>query len=153
MTAQSQPPVSIAEIEENFSLLDDWEDRYRYVIELGRTLAPLSEAEHSPGNKVRGCASQVWLVSEAAPDGAGGPRLTFRGDSDAHIVSGLIAILLAQYNGKLAREIASFDPEPLFGRLGLRDHLTPQRSNGLASMVERIRSDARAALQDASAAS
>jgi cysteine desulfuration protein SufE len=152
MNAPSQPPVSIAEIEENFSLLDDWEDRYRYVIELGRTLAPLSEAEHSAENKVRGCASQVWLVSQVTADGAGGPRLTFRGDSDAHIVSGLIAILLAQYNGKPARDIAAFDPEPLFGRLGLRDHLTPQRSNGLASMVERIRSDARAALQDASAA-
>ncbi len=151
MNAPSQPIASIAEIEENFALLDDWEDRYRYVIELGRTLSPLSEAEHSPENKVRGCASQVWLVSEMLPDGAAGPRLAFRGDSDAHIVSGLIAILLAQYSGKPAREIVSFDPEPLFGRLGLRDHLTPQRSNGLASMVERIRSDARAALQHAAA--
>jgi cysteine desulfuration protein SufE len=145
--------TEIAEIEENFALLDEWEDRYRYVIELGRTLAPLTEAEHSPQNKVRGCASQVWLVSEVAPGGDEGPHLTFRGDSDAHIVSGLIAILLAQYSGKPAREIASFDAEPLFSRLGLRDHLTPQRSNGLASMVERIRSDARAALQDASAVS
>jgi cysteine desulfuration protein SufE len=151
MNAPSQPIASIAEIEENFALLDDWEDRYRYVIELGRTLSPLSEAEHSPENKVRGCASQVWLVSETLPDGAAGPRLAFRGDSDAHIVSGLIAILLAQYSNKPAREIVSFDPEPLFGRLGLRDHLTPQRSNGLASMVERIRSDARAALQHAAA--
>ena len=153
MTAEKQPPASIAEIEENFAFLDEWEDRYRHVIELGNTLAPLTEAEHSAQNKVRGCASQVWLVCEVTPDGAGGPRLSLRGDSDAHIVSGLIAILLAQYSGKSAREIASFDPEPLFGRLGLRDHLTPQRSNGLASMVERIRADARAALQDASAAS
>ncbi len=153
MTPETQPSASIAEIEENFAFLDEWEDRYRYVIELGRTLAPLTEAEHSAENKVRGCASQVWLISEVAKNGADGPRLNFRGDSDAHIVSGLIAILLAQYSGKPAREIATFDPEPLFGRLGLRDHLTPQRSNGLASMVERIRADARAALQDASAAS
>ncbi len=153
MTAPTPSPPAIAEIEENFELLDDWEDRYRYVIELGKGLAPLSEAEHAAENKVRGCASQVWLVSEVEPDGAAGQRMTFRGDSDAHIVRGLIAILLAQYSGKPAGEIASFDPEPLFGRLGLRDHLTPQRSNGLASMVERIRADARGALQDASAVS
>lgn len=152
MNAPAQPLASIAEIEENFALLDEWEDRYRYVIELGRMLSPLSEAEHAAENKVRGCASQVWLVSEVTShDGAAGPRLIFRGDSDAHIVSGLIAILLAQYSGKSAAEIASFNPEPLFHRLGLRDHLTPQRSNGLASMVERIRSDARKALQQAAA--
>jgi cysteine desulfuration protein SufE len=151
MNAQSQPLASIAEIEENFAFLDDWEDRYRYVIELGRTLKPLTEAEHSPGNKVRGCASQVWLVSEVTPDATSGPRLTFRGDSDAHIVGGLIAILIAQYSGRPAAEIVRLDPEALFGRLGLRDHLTPQRSNGLASMVERIRSDAQGALQEAAA--
>ncbi len=151
MNVTAQPPASLAEIEENFALLDEWEDRYRYVIELGRTLAPLTEAEHSPENKVRGCASQVWLVSEMKPGGADGPRLIFRGDSDAQIVSGLIAILLAQYSGRPAAEIVSLDPEPLFGRLGLRDHLTPQRSNGLASMVARVRSDARAALQQADA--
>jgi cysteine desulfuration protein SufE len=138
---QTLPPI--AEIEENFALLDDWEDRYRYVIELGRGLAPISEAERSDENKVRGCASQVWLVSEATPDAVRGPILRLRGDSDAHIVRGLIAILLAQYSGQPAGEIARFDPEPLFGRLGLRDHLTPQRSNGLASMVERIRNDAK----------
>ncbi len=153
MNAPSPTVPSIAEIEENFDLLDEWEDRYRYVIELGKTLAPLSEAEHSAENKVRGCASQVWLVSENVPGDGSGPRVTFRGDSDAHIVRGLIAILLARYSGQPARAILSLDPEPLFGRLGLRDHLTPQRSNGLASMVERIRSDARTALQDASAAS
>jgi cysteine desulfuration protein SufE len=151
MNAPSPPPASVAEIEGNFELLDDWEDRYRYVIELGRTLAPLTEAEHSPENKVRGCASQVWLVSQVTPDEKYGLLLTFRGDSDAHIVSGLIAILIAKYSGRPAAVIASVDPEPLFDRLGLRDHLTPQRSNGLASMVERIRSDARKALQDAAA--
>lgn len=146
MNAPTHPPISIAEIEENFSLLDDWEDRYRYVIELGRTLAPLTEAEHSPENKVRGCASQVWLVSEVLPDSDAGPRLALRGDSDAHIVSGLIAILLAHYSGQPAREIVADDPQRLFTRLGLRDHLTQQRSNGLASMVDRIHADARAAL-------
>jgi cysteine desulfuration protein SufE len=150
MNAPFQPSPAIAEIEENFAFLDDWEDRYRYVIELGRGLAPLTDAEHSEANKVRGCASQVWLVSEAGQDGANGPVLHLRGDSDAHIVRGLIAILLAQYSGQPASEIARFDPEPLFGQLGLRDHLTPQRSNGLASMVERIRADARQIIQQAS---
>jgi cysteine desulfuration protein SufE len=153
MIAPASSLPTIAEIEENFDLLDEWEDRYRYVIELGRMLAPLSEAEHSAENKVRGCASQAWMVSEAIQNGADGPRVAFRGDSDAHIVRGLIAILLAQYSGQSAKAITSFDPEPLFARLGLRDHLTPQRSNGLASMVERIRADARRALQDASAVS
>jgi cysteine desulfuration protein SufE len=153
MTAPSPSSPSIAEIEENFELLDEWEDRYRYVIELGKGLAPLSEAEHAADNKVRGCASQVWMVSQTVSGGAEGPHVLFRGDSDAHIVRGLIAILLAQYSGQPARDILSFDPEPLLGRLGLRDHLTPQRSNGVASMVQRIRADAMAALQDASAVS
>lgn len=150
MTAPIHALPPIAEIEENFALLDEWEDRYRYVIELGRGLAPISDAERSDRNKVRGCASQVWLVSETTPDTARGPLLHFRGDSDAHIVRGLIAILLAQYSGQPASEISRFDPEPLLARLGLRDHLTPQRSNGVASMVERIRADAKAALQHAS---
>lgn len=153
MRQQSADMSSIEDIAENFTFLDDWEDRYRYVIELGNALAPLSEAEHSAGNKVRGCASQVWLVSRAEPDGTGGPLLYFRGDSDAHIVRGLIAILLATYSGKSARDILKLDAEALFSRLGLREHLTQQRSNGLASMVERIRADARAALDDAPAAS
>ena len=141
---QALPPIE--EIEENFALLDDWEDRYRYVIELGRGLAPINDAERSEENKVRGCASQVWLVCETEPDAARGPLLHFRGDSDAHIVRGLIAILLAQYSGQSASGIARLDPQPLFARLGLLDHLTPQRSNGLASMVERIRNDAKKSL-------
>ncbi len=141
--------LSIEEISENFALLDDWEDRYRYVIELGNALEPLSEAEHSPETKVRGCASQVWLISRSEPDGANGPVLNFRGDSDAHIVRGLIAILLAIYSGKAARDILRLDVEALFSKLGLREHLTQQRSNGLASMVERIRADASAALGSA----
>ena len=121
--------TTIDEIVENFTLLDQWDDRYRYVIELGRTLAPLPESAHSEANKVRGCASQVWLLSHVKPDGAAGPTLTFDGDSDAHIVRGLIAILLALYSGKKAREILEIDALKLFDRIGLRENLTPQRSN------------------------
>ena len=131
---------------DNFSLLEEWDDRYRYVIELGRGLSSLCEGDRTDANKVQGCASQVWLATTIRPDGAAGPVLTFSGDSDAHIVRGLIAILFAMYSGRHAREILSADAIALFERLGLREHLTPQRSNGFRSMVERIRSDARAAL-------
>ena len=141
--------TSIDEIVENFELLDQWDDRYRYVIELGRTLPPLAEAAHSEANKVRGCASQVWLVTHVKPDGAAGPSLSFEGDSDAHIVRGLVAILLALYSGKSAREILDTDAPALFDRLGLRENLTPQRSNGLRAMVDRIRAEAKAALAPA----
>lgn len=141
--------ASIDEIVENFTLLDAWDDRYRYVIELGRTLRPLAESAHSEANKVRGCASQVWLVTHVKPDGAGGPVLTFDGDSDAHIVRGLIAILFALYSGKRADEILATDALTLFDSIGLRENLTPQRSNGLRSMVERIRAEAKAALEPA----
>jgi cysteine desulfuration protein SufE len=141
--------MTIAEIIENFALLDEWDDRYRYVIELGRTLAPLPDALRTETNKVQGCASQVWLATEVRPNGAAGPTLTFVGDSDAHIVRGLIAILFTLYSGKGAREILSTDAIALFEKLALREHLTPQRSNGFRSMVERIRSDARAALAPA----
>lgn len=140
---------AIDEIIENFELLDQWDDRYRYVIELGRTLPPLAPAAHSEANKVRGCASQVWLVTHVKPDGAGGPTLSFEGDSDAHIVRGLVAILFALYSGKRAKEILATDPEALFDRLGLRENLTPQRSNGLRAMVDRIRAEAKAALAPA----
>jgi cysteine desulfuration protein SufE len=138
--------TAIDEILENFALLDQWDDRYRYVIELGRTLAPLPDSDHNETNKVRGCASQVWLVTHVKPDGAAGPALTFDGDSDAHIVRGLIAILFALYSGKPAKEILDTDAVALFDRLGLRENLTPQRSNGLHAMVQRIRADASAAL-------
>jgi cysteine desulfuration protein SufE len=141
--------TSIDEITENFELLDEWDDRYRYVIELGRTLAPLPEEAHTESNKVRGCASQVWLLTHIKPNGGAGPALSFEGDSDAHIVRGLIAILFALYSGKPAREILQTDALAAFDRLGLRENLTPQRSNGLRSMVERIRRDAEAALQSA----
>ena len=141
--------MTIDEIIENFSFLDDWDDRYRYVIELGRGLSPLSDAARSDANKVQGCASQVWLATHVKPDGAAGPTLTFVGDSDAHIVRGLIAILFAIYSGKSARDILSTDAVAVFERLGLREHLTPQRSNGFRSMVERIKTDARSALAPA----
>jgi cysteine desulfuration protein SufE len=138
--------MKIDEIIENFSLLDEWDDRYRYVIELGRGLAPLPDADRTDRNKVRGCASQVWLATSVRPDGADGPTLTFVGDSDAHIVRGLIAILFALFSGKGAREILATDANAVFEKLGLREHLTPQRSNGFRSMVDRIKSDAQAAL-------
>jgi len=141
--------TSIDEITENFELLDEWDDRYRYVIELGRTLAPLPEEAHTESNKVRGCASQVWLLTHVKPNGGAGPALSFEGDSDAHIVRGLIAILFALYSGKPAQKILQTDALAAFDRLGLRENLTPQRSNGLRSMVERIRRDAEAALQSA----
>jgi cysteine desulfuration protein SufE len=138
--------MTIDEIIENFTLLEEWDDRYRYVIELGRGLSPLSETDRSDANKVQGCASQVWLATTVRPNGAGGPVLNFAGDSDAHIVRGLIAILFAMFSGRHAREILATDASAVFERLGLREHLTPQRSNGFRSMVERIRSDSRAAL-------
>ena len=141
--------TTIDEIIENFAVLDDWDDRYRYVIELGRMLTPLPEAVRTDANKVQGCASQVWLGTSVAPDGAAGPTLSFVGDSDAHIVRGLIAILFALYSGKPAREILVTDAVALFEKLALREHLTPQRSNGFRSMVERIKSDARTALAEA----
>ena len=140
--------ASIDEIVENFSFLDDWDDRYRYLIELGRTLEPLPEEAHNDANKVRGCASQVWLLSETKP-GASGPELHFKGDSDAHIVRGLVALVLALYSDRPASEIVATDAMDLFKSLGLSEHLTPQRSNGVRSMVERIKNDARAALATA----
>jgi cysteine desulfuration protein SufE len=142
--------TTIDEIKDNFALLDDWDDRYRYVIELGRTLAPMTEAEHSLTNKVQGCASQVWLATKVTADEAGEPVLGFLGDSDAHIVRGLIAILFALLSGKTAREILQTDAIAVFDSLGFREHLTPQRSNGLRSMVERVKADARGALALAS---
>ena len=141
--------MSIDEITENFALLDEWDDRYRYLIELGRALTPLPEGTRSDANKVQGCASQVWLSTKVEPNGSGEPVLTFVGDSDAHIVRGLIAVLFALFSGRPAREILSTDAIALFEKLGLREHLTPQRSNGFRSMVDRIRSDARTALATA----
>jgi cysteine desulfuration protein SufE len=141
--------MTIDEIRDNFALLEDWDDRYRYVIELGRTLDPMPEAEHSAANKVQGCASQVWLSRKLARNG-GEPVLSYLGDSDAHIVRGLIAILLTLYSGKTPKDILSTDAIAVFDEFGFREHLTPQRSNGLRAMVERIRTDARETLAAAS---
>lgn len=129
----------------DFELLDDWEDRYRFVIELGRSLPPFPEDARTEDNKVQGCASQVWLTSRRE-DGPNGPTLIFQGDSDAHIVRGLVAVLLTLVSGKTPRAILETDVLALFRRIGLEGHLTPQRSNGLASMVKRIRADAQSAL-------
>jgi cysteine desulfuration protein SufE len=134
--------ASIESIREDFAFLDDWEDRYRYVIELGQDLPPYPEEARDDAHKVPGCASQVWLVSEHA--GGSDPVLTFHGDSDAHIVRGLVAILLALYSGRRASEITGIDAEETLRSLGLDSHLTPQRSNGLRSMVKRIRAEAEA---------
>jgi len=136
-------PKAFRDIEDDFSLLDDWEDRYRYIIELGQALPPLRPEERNAENKVHGCASQVWLVSDASQAG-GAPVLNYRGESDAMIVRGLVAILIALYSGRPAGEIADTDAIAIFDRLGLREHLSTQRSNGLVAMVGRIRSEARA---------
>lgn len=134
--------AALDELADEFELLGDWEERYRYVIELGKALEPLTDAERSEENKVRGCASQVWLVTEPQADGA----LKFRGDSDAHIVSGLVAIMLRLYSGRAPADIAAFDAKAALDRLGLSGALSSQRSNGLKSMVARIQHDAQEAL-------
>ncbi len=140
--------TSIADIIADFDLLDEWEDRYRYLIELGRKLEPLPEEAHNEDNKVRGCASQVWVETRVDRSGPQ-PILTFRGDSDAHIVRGLVCLVLTLYSNHRADEIAAIDAMDLFGRLDLTGHLTPQRSNGVRARVERIKHDAREALQSA----
>ena len=138
---------SIDDIEADFELLDDWEDRYRYLIELGRQLPEMPEGSQNDASKVPGCVSQVWLTSET--DTASPPHLTFQGESDAHIVRGLVAIALALFSGQTAPDILAIDAEARFAKLGLQEHLTPQRSNGLRSMVGRIKDDAKKAMAPA----
>lgn len=138
---------TIEDIASDFELLDDWDDRYRYLIELGRELPALDAREMNDETRVRGCVSQVWLVS--SQDEARPPHLSFRGESDAHIVRGLVAIALALFSGRTAPEILALDAEAAFAGLGLGEHLTPQRSNGLRSMVSRMKNDARRALSPA----
>ena len=135
--------MTLDTIRSDFALLVDWEDRYRYVIELGRGLPPFPEACRTDHDKVRGCASQVWLVPTIQREPGGDAVLCFQGDSDGHIVRGLIAILFTIYSGKTAEHILCTDAQAMFAALGLKEHLTPQRSNGFAAMVERIRADAR----------
>lgn len=133
--------TDIQTIRDDFAFLDDWEDRYRYVIELGKAMPDLPDADKTDANKVRGCASQVWLVTETSGE-AGDPVMIFRGDSDAHIVRGLVAILLAAASGRKASDLTSLDAGLLLDELGLGEHLTAQRANGLRSMVERIKAEA-----------
>ena len=141
---------TLSDITSDFAVLDDWEDRYRYLIELGRELPPLPDDLRTDANKVRGCASQVWLATEIRSEG-GNPVLHFLADSDAHIVRGLIAILSAIYNDRPVDEVLTIEADPIFEKLGLKEHLTPQRSNGLASMVARVRADATASTREAAA--
>jgi cysteine desulfuration protein SufE len=134
-------PDALERLLEDFEVLDDWEERYRHVIELGRGLPPFPEAERTAANKVSGCASQVWLHdwAEAGPEG---PVLRLQGDSDALIVKGLVAIALMIFDGRKLAEVAALDARAIFDRLGLSEHLTPQRANGLLAMVARIKADA-----------
>lgn len=137
--------ATVDDIKADFDLLESWEDRYRYVMELGREMAAFPEALRTDANKVRGCASQVWLATTVDAS-SGKPHLNIRGDSDSHLVRGLVAVLLAGVNGRSAEDILAFDAHGLLSSLGLAEHLTPQRSNGFASMVTRIREDATRAL-------
>jgi len=127
--------ISFDEIKETFEFLDDWEDRYKYIIDLGKQLAPLAQEEMNDANKVRGCQSQVWLVPTVDADGI----IHLRGDSDAFIVKGLVAVLLAIYSGKTAPDVLAVDAKAILEKLDLAAHLSPMRANGLFSMVERIR--------------
>jgi cysteine desulfuration protein SufE len=130
---------------DDFEYLDDWEDRYRYVIEIGKALPEMPVSDQTDENKVKGCASQVWLVAETEPGEPGDPVMVYRGDSDAHIVRGLVAIVLAATSGKKASEVEELDEGALMTQLGLGEHLSTQRANGLRSMVLRIKAHAAAA--------
>jgi cysteine desulfuration protein SufE len=132
---------TIEELADEFALLPDWEERISHVIELARSLATLTDEERTEANRVRGCVSRVWLVSEKHPDEP--EKLFFRGDSDAHLVRGEIAMLLRIFSGRTPEEILSIDPRAVFERLGLKEALTAQRSNGLFSMMNRIQQKAR----------
>jgi cysteine desulfuration protein SufE len=136
--------TTIDTIRDDFAFLDEWEERYRYIIELGEALPPFPDEARDAAHKVQGCVSQVWLVTDRGP--GPDPVVRFLGDSDAHIVRGLVAIMLALFSGKRASEIVTTDAEALMRSLGLDEHLTPQRANGLRSMVKRMKGDAEAAL-------
>jgi cysteine desulfuration protein SufE len=130
-------PENIQALIEDFEFLDDWEDRYMHVIDMGKSLPPLDDAFKTEATKVKGCASQVWLVTDRDGD-----ILRFSGDSDAHIVKGLVAIVLEVYSGRTAKEIAALDARDILDKLGLSEHLSAQRANGLASMIARIKAEA-----------
>ncbi len=134
--------IAYEKLVEDFEFLDDWEDKYRYVIEIGRELEDMPDEDKVEANKVQGCVSQVWLTYEVDDANSDDPIITFRGDSDAHIVRGLVAIMLSAYSGKHASEIVKLDENAIFSRLGLIENLTPQRANGLRAMVKRIKQEA-----------
>ena len=136
--------MDIDEIIENFQFLDDWDDRYKYLIELGNALPKISESEQIAENKVQGCVSQVWVIAKQSE--GSDPVLLFHGGSDAHIVSGLVAVTFAIFSGKKASEILVTDEKKIFDSIDLSEHITPQRSNGLRSLVERIKLHANVAL-------
>ena len=138
--------MKIYEIIENFELLDDWEDRYKYLIELGDQLEPFPAEKQDAAHKVQGCVSQVWIDSEATSESD--PVIHYRGTSDAHIVRGLIAVTLSLFSGRKASEIVETDQQAVFDQLGLGEHITPQRSNGLRAMVQRVKDIAAARLAD-----
>ena len=135
-------PDDIADLISDFEFLDNWEDRYMHVIDMGKSLPPLEPALKTEATKVKGCVSQVWLVSEQ--EGEKDPVLRFQGDSDAHIVKGLVAIVLVIFSGRHASKILSLDAKSILGKLGLSEHLSPQRSNGLNAMIARIKAEAEA---------
>lgn len=145
MTETTATDTRVEELIDNFSFLDDWEDRFRYLIDLGRKLPPMDDSLKTEETKVRGCTSQVWIVDEVRPgagspgSSSGPPTLHFIADSDAHIVKGLIAVLMEIYDGRTPEEILAVDIKDAIGRLGFAQHLSPNRANGLFSMVERIR--------------
>jgi len=134
--------IAYDKLVEDFEFLDDWEDKYRYVIEIGRDLEAMPESDKTDENKVQGCVSQVWLTYEVDKSDPDDPVIRFKGDSDAHIVRGLVAIMLSAYSGKRASEIVRLDENEIFARLGLIENLTPQRANGLRAMVKRIKQEA-----------
>ncbi len=137
MPESTELPQNIQEMVDDFAFLSDWEDRYTHVIDMGRHLSELNDGERTPANKVKGCVSQVWLVSERAGD-----TLTFRGDSDAHIVKGLVAVALVIFSGRTAGEILVLDADAILRKLDLAEHLSPQRANGLQAMIARIKAEA-----------
>ena len=134
--------ATLDDIISDFEFIDDWEDRYRYVIDLGKKLPELSDDEMNAENKVQGCVSQVWLISEPDMSDASNPIMHFRGASDAHIVSGLVAIMLIAFSGVPAKAVANVNENDIFEKLGLIEHLTPQRANGLRAMAARIKQHA-----------
>lgn len=127
--------MNIEEVKETFEFMDEWEDRYRFIIDLGRKLPDFDEADQTEENRVHGCSSKVWLVYDREDD-----KILFKGDSDAHIVKGLVALILMIFSNKTSKEIIATDANGILNDLGLSQHLSPMRTNGLFSMVERIKS-------------